>query len=185
MTLLRRFAQTTRLEPSDPLYAFMKMVGSDPRVLRVARASRFRGRTRAALVRPERRRRHRDALLPSHGRRGGRAELDARELASARAESRERDRRDRLSGPRGGGFGIGRYEDHPGPDFRASRAAGRTLPTRAASCARPRRPPRSGSTSSSRSHGRRDESDLPAVLVLVLLLLLVVGGAGCEKAPAL
>ena len=38
MTLLRRFGQAARLEPSDPLYVYMKMVGDDLlEYLRVAR----------------------------------------------------------------------------------------------------------------------------------------------------
>jgi hypothetical protein len=118
MTLLRRFGRTTRLEPTDPLYAFMKMVGGDLlEFLRVARerldfvASRvqrwsvpcgsdvietlFLPRTDEEADEPS-------AMLGSY--------IRAQKLDSVIAAIVYPDRR-------GGGFGIGRYEDHPGLDF--------------------------------------------------------------------
>ena len=99
MTLLRRFAQTTRLEPTDPLYAFMKMVGDDLlEYLRVARerldfidqrVERWTIPCGDDVI---------EALfLPRTERRRGRAELHARQL-HPRPEARQRDRRDRVSG---------------------------------------------------------------------------------------
>lgn len=118
MTLLRRFAQQKRLEPSDPLHAFMKMVGADLlEFLRVARerldfvAKRverwsipFGNDTIEALFLP----RTPDepdepsAMLGSY--------IRAEKLDSVIAAIVYPDRR-------GGGFGIGRYEDHPSLDF--------------------------------------------------------------------
>jgi len=118
ITLLRRFAQTTRLEPSDPLYAFMKMVGADLlEFLRVARerldfvAGRvqrwsiqsgndvietlFLPRTEGEADEPS-------AMLGSY--------IRAQKLDSVIAAIVYPDRRC-------GGFGIGRYEDHPKLDF--------------------------------------------------------------------
>jgi len=121
VTLLRRFAQTTRLEPTDPLYAFMKMVGDDLLAyLRIARerldfiAARverwtipcgpdgaepvealFLPRTEPAADEPS-------AMLGSY--------IRAQQLEGVIAAIVYPDRR-------GEGFGIGRYEDHPGLDF--------------------------------------------------------------------
>ena len=117
-TLLRRFAQTTRLEPSDPLYAFMVMVGGDLlEFLRVARerldftAARVQRWSIAhgdtppieALFLP----RTDDADEPSAmlG-----SYIRAEKLDTVIAAIVYPDRR-------GGGFGIGRYEDHPRLDF--------------------------------------------------------------------
>jgi hypothetical protein len=120
MTLLRRFAQKTRLETSDPLYAYMKMVGDDLLdYLRVARerldfiAQRvqrwsvptgvggeviealFLPRTDAEADEPS-------AMLGSY--------IRASKLDKVIAAIVYPDRR-------GAGFGIGRYEDHPRLDF--------------------------------------------------------------------
>lgn len=116
ITLLRRFAKATRIEPTDPLYAFMVMVGDDLlEYLRVARerldfvAARvqrwsipapggpiealFLPRTDAEPDEPS-------GMLGSYIRAKG---LDVAAIAYP-------DRR-------GGGFGLGRYEDHPKLDF--------------------------------------------------------------------
>jgi hypothetical protein len=118
MTLLRRFAQATRLEPADPLYAFMKMVGEDLLTyLRIARErldyvarhverwtipcgervveALFLPRTEADADEPS-------AMVGSY--------IRAEKLEAVIAAIVYPDRR-------GGGFGIGRYEDHPGLDF--------------------------------------------------------------------
>ena len=118
MTLLRRFAATTRLEPTDPLYAFMKMVGDDLlEYLRVARErldfidqrverwtipcgqdsieALFLPRTEQSADEPS-------AMLGSY--------IRARNLDGVIAAIVYPDRR-------GEGFGIGRYEDHPRLDF--------------------------------------------------------------------
>lgn len=118
MTLLRRFAQATRLEPTDPLHAVMTMVGADLlEYLRVARerldfiAQRvqrwsipcgadliealFLPRTEPGADEPS-------AMLGSY--------IRARKLDSVIAAIVYPDRR-------GDGFGIGRYEDHAGLDF--------------------------------------------------------------------
>jgi hypothetical protein len=118
MTLLRRFAQSTRIEPTDPLYAFMKMVGEDLlEFLRLARerldftASRverwsvphgsdtlevlYLPRTEGEPDEPS-------AMLGSY--------IRAQRLESVIVAIVYPDRR-------GGGFGIGRYEDHPRLDF--------------------------------------------------------------------
>jgi hypothetical protein len=118
MTLLRRFAQMTRLEPSDPLYAFMKMVGDDLlEYLRVARErldfidkrverwtipcgqdvieALFLPRSEPAADEPS-------SMLGSY--------IRARKLDSVIAAIVYPDRR-------GEGFGIGRYEDHASLDF--------------------------------------------------------------------
>jgi hypothetical protein len=118
MTLLRRFAQATRLEPTDPLYVFMKMVGDDLlEYLRVARErldfidhrverwtipngqdvieALFLPRSEPAADEPS-------SMLGSW--------IRARKLDSVIAVIVYPDRR-------GEGFGIGRYEDHPALDF--------------------------------------------------------------------
>lgn len=118
MTLLRRFAQATRIEPADPLYAFIKMVGDDLlEFLRLARerldftASRverwsipkgddviealFLPRTEGEPDEPS-------AMLGSY--------IRAQQLDDVVRVIIYPDRR-------GGGFGIGRYEDYPRLDF--------------------------------------------------------------------
>jgi hypothetical protein len=118
MTLLRRFAQATRIEPSDPLYAFMKMVGDDLLdYLRVARErldfidarverwtipcgddrieALFLPRSEPAADEPS-------SMLGSY--------IRAQKLDGVIAAIVYPDRR-------GDGFGIGRYEDHPRLDF--------------------------------------------------------------------
>lgn len=117
-TLLRRFAQVTRLEPTDPLYAFMKMVGDDLLdYLRVSRerldfvdrhVQRWSVRCGDDVVetlflpRVEQVEGEPSAMLGSYVR--------ARELDAVIAAIVYPDRR-------GAGFGIGRYEDHPSLDF--------------------------------------------------------------------
>ncbi len=117
-TLLRRFAQKSRHEPSDPLYAYMKMVGDDLlEYLRVARerldfiAARVQrwsipngGATIEALYLP---RTEAEADEPSMMLGGY---IRAAKLENVIAAIAYPDRR-------GGGFGIGRYEDHPHLDF--------------------------------------------------------------------
>lgn len=118
MTLLRRFGQATRLEPTDPLYAYMKMVGDDLlEYLRVARerldyiAHRvqrwsipcgtdrievlFLPRSAPAADEPS-------SMLGSY--------IRFNKLDTVIAAIVYPDRR-------GDGFGIGRYEDHPSLDF--------------------------------------------------------------------
>ncbi len=118
MTLLRRFGQVARLEPADPLYVYMKMVGDDLlEYLRVARERLdfvdkhverwtipagdermeilFLPRTEPAADEPS-------SMLGSY--------IRARRLGDVIAAIVYPDRR-------GDGFGIGRYEDHPGLDF--------------------------------------------------------------------
>lgn len=117
-TLVRRFGQVTRLEPSDPLYAFMKMVGSD--LLDYLRLARERLDFVAARVqrwsipsgsevietlflpRTEDEADEPSAMLGSY--------IRAENLEGVIAAIAYPDRR-------GGGYGIGRYEDHPGLDF--------------------------------------------------------------------
>ena len=118
ITLLRRFAQVSRLEPTAPLYAFMAMVGAD--LLDYLRDARERldfidqhverwtipsgddliealylPRTEPAADEPS-------AMLGSY--------IRARKLDDVIAAIIYPDRR-------GDGFGIGRYEDHPRLDF--------------------------------------------------------------------
>ena len=118
ITLLRRFAQVSRLEPTDPLYTFMTMVGAD--LLDYLRDARQRldfidqhverwtipsgddliealylPRTEPAADEPS-------AMLGSY--------IRARKLDDVIAAIIYPDRR-------GDGFGIGRYEDHPRLDF--------------------------------------------------------------------
>ncbi len=118
VTLLRRFARTTRLEPDDPLYAFMVMVGEDLlEYLRIARE-------RLDFVRAHAERWSLPAgdetieaiFLP---RTNPPADEPSSMVASyVRAEGLEKqvaalvypDRR-------GSGYGISRYEDHPRLDF--------------------------------------------------------------------
>ena len=118
MTLLRRFGATTRVEPSEPLYAFMKMVGDD--LLDDLRAARER--LDFVIQRVER------WSIPH-----GPTTIEALYLPRTSAEPDEPSamlgsyiRAMSLDGViaaivypdrRGGGFGIGRYEDHPRLDF--------------------------------------------------------------------
>jgi hypothetical protein len=118
MTLLRRFGQLTRLEPTDPLYVYMKMVGDDLlEYLRVARErldyidkrverwtipcgadsveALFLPRSEPAADEPS-------SMLGSY--------IRAKQLDHVIAAIIYPDRR-------GEGFGIGRYEDHSGLDF--------------------------------------------------------------------
>jgi hypothetical protein len=117
-TLLRRFAQKPRHEPGEPLYEFIKMVGDDLlEYLRVARekldfiAARVQrwsvshgGDTIEALYLPrsEPEAEEPSSMLGSY--------IRAEKLDSVIAAIVYPDRR-------GGGFGIGRYEDHPRLDF--------------------------------------------------------------------
>ncbi len=116
MTLLRRFAQKTRIEPSDPLYVFMKMVGDD--LLEFLREARARLDYTAKhverwtvgpdkietlyLPRMDGSADEPSAMLGSY--------IRANKLDTVIAAIVYPDRR-------GGGFGIGRYEDHPKLDF--------------------------------------------------------------------
>jgi len=118
MTLLRRFAQATRIEPTDPLYAFMKMVGDD--LLTFLREARERLDFTAQRVQRW--------SIPS-----GTDTIEA--LYLPRSEGAPDEPSSMLGGyirankldtvihaiiypdRRGGGFGIGRYEDHPSLDF--------------------------------------------------------------------
>lgn len=116
MTLLRRFGQLSRLEPSDPLYAFMKMVGDD--LLEYLREARERldfterlverwtipcgDRSIEALFLPRVEADEPSAMLGSY--------IRAMKLDGVIAAIIYPDRR-------GHGFGIGRYEDHPSLDF--------------------------------------------------------------------
>jgi hypothetical protein len=117
-TLLRRFAQKTRIEPTDPLYAFMKMVGDDLlEYLRIARErldfaethvqrwSIAHGEERIeALVLPRT-----DPAAEEAGSMIG-SYVRAKKLEKEIAAMIYPDRR-------GGGFGLSRYEDHPALDF--------------------------------------------------------------------
>jgi len=118
MTLLRRFAREARLSPSDPLYAFMKMVGDD--LLTYLRDARARLDFTAARVQrwsipsgedlietlflP---RTDEEADEPS-GMIGGYIRAEGLDGVIAAIVYPDR---------RGGGYGIGRYEDHPRLDF--------------------------------------------------------------------
>lgn len=118
VTLLRRFAASSRLEPGEPLYAFMQMVGDD--LLTYLKTVRERIEIARNTV---------QTWTLSH--KGGdivalflpRSEESTDEPSAAlgnyiRAEGLEKvvhaivypDRR-------GEGYGIGRYEDHPRFDF--------------------------------------------------------------------
>ena len=115
-TLLRRFAQTSRLEPSDPLYVFMKYIGDD--LLEYLRVARERldfvgahvqrwsiphdGQLIETLFLPRVEADEPSAMLGSY--------IRAQKLDTVIAAIVYPDRR-------GGGFGIGRYEDHPQLDF--------------------------------------------------------------------
>lgn len=120
MTLLRRFAQKSRLEPDDPLYAYMKMVGDDlltylrdartrldftaTRVQRWSIDDPFGGAPIEALFlsRSDDEPDEPSAMMGSY--------IRAEGLANVVAAIVYPDRR-------GGGYGIGRYEDHARLDF--------------------------------------------------------------------
>lgn len=118
ITLLRRFAQASELTPSDPLYAFMKMVGEDLLShLRVARERLDFVSARVErwsvpcgddvietlyLPRSEEEADEPSFMLSSYVR--------AQKLEGVIAALVYPDRR-------GEGFGLGRYEDHPRLDF--------------------------------------------------------------------
>jgi len=117
MTLLRRFAQTTRLEPTDPLYLYMKMVGDDLLAyLREARERLDYVAARAQRWSIE----HGDEVidvlfLP-------RADDAADEPSGMLGSYIRANKLDTIAAivypdRRGGGFGIGRYEDHRQLDF--------------------------------------------------------------------
>ncbi|MDB4961730.1 MAG: hypothetical protein JWP01_1729 [Myxococcales bacterium] len=117
-TLLRRFAKATRLEPAEPLYQVMKMVGQD--LLDYLREARERLDYVAARVQRW--------SIPC-----GADVIEALYLPRADAAADEPSsmlggyiRAKKLDGViaatiypdrRGEGFGIGRYEDHPRLDF--------------------------------------------------------------------
>ena len=118
MTLLRRFGQATRLEPTDPLYVYMKMVGDD--LLEYLREARERldfidkrverwtiaaGDDRIeALYLP----RTEPAADEPSGMLGSYIRFNKLDTVIAAIVYPDR---------RGDGFGIGRYEDHPRLDF--------------------------------------------------------------------
>lgn len=118
MTVLLRFAKAKRIDPTDPLYVVMKMIGDDLlaylhearerldyTAARVQRWSIPAGdRTIEALYLP----RSEPAADEPSGMLGGyiRANKLEHEIAAIVYPDR-----------RGGGFGIGRYEDHPALDF--------------------------------------------------------------------
>lgn len=117
-TLLRRFGQLTRLEPGEPLYAVMQMVGGDLlEYLRLARerldfvtsrVQRWSIRSGSDVIetlflpRTEEEADEPSAMLGSY--------IRAQKLDGIVAAVAYPDRR-------GGGYGIGRHEDHPGLDF--------------------------------------------------------------------
>lgn len=117
-TLLRRFSKASRLEPTEPLYAFMKMVGEDLlEHLRVARSrldfaeahvqrwtvSRGEERLEALfLPRTESAVEDASALLASYVRA---AKLESQIAALLYPDSR------------GVGFALSRYEEHPALDY--------------------------------------------------------------------
>ncbi len=123
VTLLRRFAQKTRLEPSDPLYAFMKMVGED--LVAYLREARARLDFTAARV-------QRWSIVQPRDD-GGEDRIETLFLPRTDEEADEPSamlggyiRAEGLDGViaaivypdrRGGGYGIGRHEDHPRLDF--------------------------------------------------------------------
>ena len=118
VTLLRRFAQTSRIEPHEPLYLFLKMVGDDLLAfLRDARAQidyvaqhvqRWSLPTANGVIeamflpRVEGSEHEPSGMLGSY--------IRSENLESVIAATVYPDRR-------GTGFGIGRYEDHPRLDF--------------------------------------------------------------------
>lgn len=114
MTLLRRFASKKRIEADDPLYAFMRMVGED--LLDYLREARVRldftakhvvrwtvGEAEVLFMpRIDNEPDEPSAMLSSY--------IRAEQLENVIAAIVYPDRR-------GGGYGIGRYEDHPRLDF--------------------------------------------------------------------
>jgi Uncharacterised protein family (UPF0160) len=120
MTLLRRFGQSTRLEPTDPLYVYMKMVGDD--LLEYLRVARERldfiaGRVKRWSVPSSDGTEQIEALfLP-------RTDEAADEPSSMLGSYIRANKLDTVIAAivypdrRGDGFGIGRYEDHPRLDF--------------------------------------------------------------------
>ncbi len=117
-TLLRRFAQKTRIEPTDPLYAFMKMVGDDLlEYLRIARERLDFAEAHVQRWSIEHGDERIEALfLP-------RTDPAAEEAGSllgnyVRAKKLEKEIAAMIyPDRRNGGFGISRYEDHPALDF--------------------------------------------------------------------
>jgi len=117
-TVLRRFAQKTRLEPADPLHAFMKMVGDDLlEYLRIARERLDFAETHVQRWSIEHGDERIEALfLP-------RTDPAADEAGSllgsyVRAKKLEKEIAAMIyPDRRNGGFGISRYEDHPALDF--------------------------------------------------------------------
>ena len=117
-TLLRRFGQSTRLEPSEPLYVVMQMIGSD--LLEYLRLARERLDFVAARVQRWSIPSGDDVIealfLP-------RTDEDADEPSSMLGSYIRAHKLDNLIAAtaypdrRGGGYGIGRYEDHPRLDF--------------------------------------------------------------------
>lgn len=119
MTLLRRFAQATRLEPSDPLHVFMRMVGDDLLAyLRLARE-------RLDLVEQRVERwsiPHEQALIETLFLPRDEAAADDEPSAMLGGYIRARQLDHVIAAivypdRRGEGYGIGRYEDHPALDF--------------------------------------------------------------------
>jgi len=118
ITLLRRFAQTTRLEPTDPLYAFMVMVGRD--LLDYLRQARerldFVGAIAERWTIPCGDDRVEALFLP-------RLDAGADEPSAMLGSYIRFHKLDKVIAAiiypdrRGDGYGIGRYEDHPGLDF--------------------------------------------------------------------
>ncbi|MCB9594766.1 MAG: MYG1 family protein [Sandaracinaceae bacterium] len=118
MTLLRRFAQKTRLEAGDPLYEYMRFVGEDLlEHLRVARE-----RIDFVAARAERwQLPHGDSVIEAVFLPRTDPPADEPSIAVA-SYVRGQDLGDVTAAlvypdRRGGGYGISRYEDHPRLDF--------------------------------------------------------------------
>lgn len=118
MTLLRRFAAKTRIEPTDPLYIYMKMVGDD--LLEYLRLARERldfveHRVKRWAV-PAGSDTIEALYLP-------RTDADADEPSAMLGSWIRANKLDTVihaivyPDRRGEGFGISRYEDHPRLDF--------------------------------------------------------------------
>ncbi len=147
LTLLRRFAQASRIEPTDPLYGFMKMVGDD--LLEYLRVARERldfvaGRAvRWSIPRGD------DVIEVLYLPRTDDAADEPSAMLGSYIRAEQLDRVIHATvypDRRGGGFGIGRTRIIRASTSRASRARPTcTSRTRAASCARRRRPTRRGS----------------------------------------
>jgi hypothetical protein len=118
ITVLRRFAQVSRLEPSDPLYAVITMIGDDLLdYLRTARAQiDFVGKHAQRWTIPCGEDLVEAVFLP-------RTEVAADEPSGMVGSYIRASKLDKVIAAivypdrRGGGFGIGRYEDHPALDF--------------------------------------------------------------------